>query len=91
MGNGIPTGKTYIGFILLWSVMPCAVAPLCVALCLGGFGGAAMVILLLAAYLFFKHSRSIGKRAGLAFRRPTPELRRWLAITSAGREPSDRN
>lgn len=92
MGDGIPTGKTYIGFILLWSVMtPCVIGPICIALCLSGYGGAAIVILLLAAYGFIKHCRSIGKRAGLAIRRPTPEFRRWLAITSAGRASSDRN
>jgi hypothetical protein len=80
MSSGIPTGKTYLGFVLLWNAVFCVVGLLCFVLFAAGYVATGVFTILLTGYGFFRHSRSIGRRAKQALRRPTPELRRILAI-----------
>lgn len=89
MGSGIPTGRTYLGFVLLWNAVFCVVAIACFVLLAAGYIVTAIVTLLLTAYGFFRHSKSIGRRARQGIRRPAPELRRWLSITSESRDAID--
>ena len=85
MSRVIPTGKTYLGFAALWHAMFFAVWIACIAFFAAGYSVTAMVLILLTAYGFFRHARAIGRRAKQGIRRPSPELRRWLSITSESR------
>jgi hypothetical protein len=89
MSSGIPTGRTYLGFVLPWNAVFCVVGVACFVLLAAGYIVAAIFTLLLTAYGFFRHAKSIGRRAKRGIRRPTPELRRWLSITLAGRDAID--
>ena len=91
MSSGIPTGRTYLVFVLLWNAVFCAVAIACFVLLAAGYVVTAIFTLLLTAYGFFRHSKSIGRRARQGIRRSTPELRRWLSITSENRDAIDRS
>lgn len=84
MSKGIPTGKTYLGFALLWQVV--FFVAWCIVFFEAGYFATTMVVILLTAYGFFRHARSIGRRAKQVIRPPTPELRRWLSITSERRD-----
>lgn len=86
MSKGIPTGKTYLGFALLWQVVFFVASIACIVFFEAGYFATTMVVILLTAYGFFRHARSIGCRAKQGIRRPTPELRRWLSITSERRD-----
>ncbi|WP_448029877.1 hypothetical protein [Bradyrhizobium liaoningense] len=86
MGKGIPSGKTYFGFALLWWAMFFVAWIACIVFFWAGYFATAIVVILLTAYGFFRHARSIGRRAKQGIRRPTPELRRWLSITSESRD-----
>lgn len=77
MSSGIPTGKTYLGFVLLWGAVIFVVWMLCIVLFAAGHVVAGIFTILLTGYGFFRHSSSIGRRAKQAVRRPTPELR-WI-------------
>jgi 1,4-dihydroxy-2-naphthoate octaprenyltransferase len=86
MSKGIPTGRTYLGFALLWQAVFFVAWIACLVFFGAGYFATAMVVILLTAYGFFRHARSIGRRAKQGIRRPTPELRRWLLITSESRD-----
>jgi hypothetical protein len=86
MSKGIPTATTYLGFALLWHAVFFVAWIACTIFFGAGYFGAAMVVILLIVYGFFRHARSIGRRARQGIRRPTPELRRWLSITSESQD-----
>ncbi|MGY3483796.1 hypothetical protein ACVW1C_001679 [Bradyrhizobium sp. USDA 4011] len=89
MSSGIPTGRTYLEFYLLWNAVFCVVGGACFVFLAAGYFVTAIVTLLLTAYGLFRHAGSIGRRAKQGIRRPTPELRRWLSITSESRDAID--
>jgi len=80
MSNGIPTGKTYLGFALLWGTVFPMVGLLCIALFADGQIIAGILVILLTSYAFFRHNSAIARRAQQIVRRPSPELRRILAL-----------
>jgi len=80
MSSGIPTGRTYLGFILLWGAVIPLAWMLGVALFAGGHAIAGIFTILLPTYGYFRHSFSIGDRADHLIRGPSPELRRILAV-----------
>ena len=80
MSRSIPTGKTYLGFVLLWGAVIPVVLILCVVLFAAGQVMAGILTILLTGYGYFCHSSSIGQRAQQGIRRPSPELRRIMAI-----------
>ncbi|MDH2403994.1 hypothetical protein QCM77_29175 [Bradyrhizobium sp. SSUT18] len=86
MSKGIPTGTTYLGFALLWQAVFFIAWIACIVFFGAGYFATAMVVILLTAYGFFRHARSIGRRAKQGSRRPTPDLRQWLSITSESRD-----
>ena len=73
MNEGIPTGKTYFGFVLLWIAVLFVVAIVCIALFSAGQGffGAALIVATMA--LLVRHSMSIGRRARRSARRSRPQ------------------
>jgi hypothetical protein len=79
MRSNIPTGKTYLGFVLLWGAVILVVWMLCILLFAAGYVLVGIFTILLTGYGYFQHSSSIGQRARQAVRRPSPELRRILA------------
>jgi len=79
MGSDIPTGKTYLGFVLLLGVVIFVVALLCIVLFATGCVAAGISTILPIGYGFFLHSNSIGRRAARIIRRPSLKLRRILA------------
>lgn len=91
MSRGIPTGKTYLGFAALWHAIFFGVWIVCIAFFATGNIVTATALILLSAYGFFRHARAIGRRGKQGIRRPTPELRRWLSITSASLDVIDSN
>ena len=70
MAKGIPTGKTYLGFVLTWAVLvgPAA-ALLAFSLLLYGYRVAGGIVIVVAIYLFVRHARAIGQRAKQGVRR----------------------
>ncbi|OKO67183.1 hypothetical protein AC630_40605 [Bradyrhizobium sp. AS23.2] len=86
MSKGIPTGATYLGFALLWQAVLFVAWMACIVLFGAGYCATAMVAIVLTAYGFFRHVRSIGRRAKQGIREPTPELRRLLSIMSGSRD-----
>lgn len=79
MSSSIPTGRTYLGFALLWYAVIFVVWLACIVLFKAGYIVTAILTLLLTAYGFFRHARSLVRRAKQGIRRPSPELRRWLS------------
>lgn len=69
--SNIPTGRTYLGFVLTWTAVLLFVSLLCFALFAAGHWIAGLLTILLAIYGFVRHSMWIGKRAkqGLVRRR----------------------
>lgn len=69
--SNIPTGRTYLGFALVWTIVAFLVFLLCIAVFAAGRWIAGLFIVLLTVYLYVRHSISIGKRArrGLVRRR----------------------
>ena len=63
---------------------------LCIVLSTAGYAAAGIFIISLTAYAYFGHSRSIGRPAKRAIRRPGPELRRILAIDHLRKSIEDR-
>ena len=89
MRSSIPTGKTYLGFALLWNAAFCVVGLTFFVMLTAGYITCAFFMILLTAYGFVRHAKSIGRRAKQGIRRPTPEFRRWLSITSGSRQGVD--
>jgi hypothetical protein len=89
MRSSIPTGRTYLGFVLLWNAAFCVAGLMCFVLLAAGYIIPAIFALLLTAYGFVRHAKSIGRRAKQGIRRPTPEFRRWLLAASESRDASD--
>ncbi len=61
--SDIPTGRTYLGFVLTWIAVLFLVSLFCFALFSAGHLMAGLLAILLAAYGFIRHSLWIGKRA----------------------------
>jgi len=70
--SDIPTGRTYLGFVLTWIVALFVVFLICIALFGAGRFGAGVLTILLATYGFVRHSIWIGKRARHGLVRPRP-------------------
>lgn len=85
MSKDIPTGTTYFGFAFLWWAVFFVAWMACIVFFAAGFFATAIVVILITAYGYVRHNRSISRRAKQAIRLPTPELRRWLSITSDSR------
>jgi predicted ABC-type exoprotein transport system permease subunit len=69
--SDIPTGRTYLGFVLMWTIVLFLVFLFCVALFGAGRWIAGLLTILLTVYGLVRHSLWIGKRAkwGLVRRR----------------------
>lgn len=69
--NNIPTGRTYLGFVLTWIVALFLVSLFCIGLFGAGRWIAGLLTILLTVYGLVRHSLWIGKRAkrGLVRRR----------------------
>ena len=69
--SNIPTGRTYSGFVLVWSATPYFVLALCIPVFAAGHWIIGLLIVLLTACAFVRHTMWIGKRArrGLVRRR----------------------
>ena len=69
--SNIPTGRTYAGFVLVWTTVPFFVASFCIAAFTDGHSVAGLLLILLTVFGFVRHSMWIGKRArrGLVRRR----------------------
>ncbi len=61
--SDIPTGRTYLGFVLTWIVVLFLVSLFCLVLFSAGHWIAGLLAILLIAYGFVRHSLWIGKRA----------------------------
>jgi len=61
--SNIPTGWTYAGFVLVWNAVPFVVLALCIGLFTAGHWIIGLLIVLLTAYAFVRHTMWIGKRA----------------------------
>jgi energy-converting hydrogenase Eha subunit B len=61
--SDIPTGRTYFGFLLIWTVVLFFVCLFCAALFAAGRWIAGLIIILLTVYGFARHSILIGNRA----------------------------
>ncbi|TFV35833.1 hypothetical protein [Bradyrhizobium niftali] len=69
--SNIPTGRTYLGFALAWTVLFFLVYLICIALFAAGRWEIGLLTILLIVYGFVRHSVWLGKRAkrGLVRRR----------------------
>lgn len=69
--SNIPTGRTYLGFTLAWTVLFFLVYLICIALFAAGRWGIGLLTILLTVCGFVRHSVLLGKRAkrGLVRRR----------------------
>ncbi|MCA1384779.1 MULTISPECIES: hypothetical protein [Bradyrhizobium] len=61
--SNIPTGRTYLGFILVWTIVMFLVYLLCIAVFAAGRWIAGLLIVVLTAYFFVRHCNAIAKRA----------------------------
>lgn len=61
--SNIPTGRTYLGFVLTWTIVLFLVYLICIVLFAAGRWEIGLLTILLAAYAFARHSLWIGKRA----------------------------
>lgn len=61
--SNIPTGRTYFGFVIVWTTAPFLVLALSIEVFAAGYWIAGLLVVLLTAYAFARHSMSIGKRA----------------------------
>ncbi len=61
--SNIPTGRTYLGFVLTWTVLLCLVFLFCVALFAAGRWIVGLLTILLTVYGLVRHSARIGKGA----------------------------
>ncbi|MDF0581666.1 hypothetical protein [Bradyrhizobium yuanmingense] len=59
----IPTGRTYLGFMLVWTIVTFLVYLLCIAVFAAGHWIAGLLIVVLTAYFHVRHSIAIAKRA----------------------------
>jgi hypothetical protein len=59
----IPTGRTYLGFVLIWTVVLFFVYLFCAALFAAGRWVAGLLIIFLTVFGFARHSMWVGKRA----------------------------
>jgi len=70
MAEGIPTGRTYFGFVFIWAVLAVPSAGiLAFSLLWSGYRSAGVFVIVVAIYLFVRHARAIGRRAKQAVRR----------------------
>ena len=69
MSDEIPTGKTYLGFVLLWGAVLFVVWIVCIPLFATGRFIIALVIVGLVIWGILRHSASIGRRAKRSIRR----------------------
>lgn len=69
--SNIPTGRTYLGFALAWTLLLFLVYLICIALFAAGRWEIGLLTILLAAYGFVRRSVRLGRRAkrGLVRRR----------------------
>lgn len=61
--SNIPTGRTYLGFTLVWTIVTFFVFLLCIAIFAAGHWIAGLFIVFLTAYFYVRHCIAIGKRA----------------------------
>lgn len=61
--SNIPTGRTYLGFVLAWTLLLFLVYLICIALFTDGRCEIGFLTILLAASGFVQHSVWLGKRA----------------------------
>lgn len=81
MRSNITTGKTYLGFVLLWNAVILVVGMLCIVLFAAGYVLVGIFTILLTGYGCSQHSRSIGRRARQAIVDPAPNSAGfWLTI-----------
>ena len=70
MASDIPTGRTYLGFVLLRGVLVTPVAAaFAFTMLLHGHKVAGIFVIVVTIYLFVRHARSIGRRAKQSIRR----------------------
>ena len=69
--SNIPTGRSYLAFALVWTIVTFLSSLLCTAVFAAGHWIIGLLIVLLTAYVFVRHNMWIGKRArrGLVRRR----------------------
>ncbi|MGY8709646.1 hypothetical protein RAD16_28230 [Bradyrhizobium sp. 18BD] len=69
--SNIPTGRTYLAFALVWTIVTFFVFLLCIAVFAAGRWIIGLLIVLLTVYAFVRHNMWLGKRArrGLVRRR----------------------
>ena len=81
--SDIPTGRTYLGFVLTRTVVLFLVFLLCVALFGAGRWVAGLLTILLTAFGFVRHSLWIGKREAGPYSQALSPLMGWF-----GRAPA---
>ena len=72
MSDRIPTGKTYLGFVLTWTVALFFVWLVLIGLFASGRVVAGLLTIAVTVYGFVRHSASIGGRAKRSIRRNQP-------------------